>query len=141
MKAILAVMMALCMFTGILVSCDDDSDDPTLDGYWDLVSFYDSDTMTTSPVSPGTSIIHFHGGSHELYYNNKGTLGCTSGTYSVSGDRITYNTGTVDSYSVAETSLRLTTVTGGAPFYNTAGDYSDFNRLGSLDPAPYGTCK
>ncbi len=124
----------------IFLSCfDDDSEtQSSLEGYWDMVSFTDSGG--TTEVTSGTAIIHFHNGSHEHYYS-LGTPGCNLGTYTVSGNRITYNTGTVDAYSVTEASLRLTTVEGGPPFDKEPGDYSDFIRLTSFDPAPYGTCK
>ncbi len=132
--AALPLVIAM-MFT---LSCTD-ADDASLDGYWDLTSFYDSGFDTTTPVTSGTAVIHFHGGSHEYYYD-MGTPGCTLGTYTVDNDLITYNTSTVDRYRVSDMSLRLTTVTGGPPFNNDPGDYSDFIRLTSFDPAPYGAC-
>ena len=135
-SALAAILFA--MIISFTLSCSDD--DASLDGYWDLTSFYDSGTGTPTPVTSGTAVIHFHGGSHEYYYD-MGTPGCTLGTYTVNNDLITYNTGTVDRYRVTESSLRLTTVTGGPPFNNDPGDYSDFVRLSSFDPAPYGTCK
>jgi hypothetical protein len=46
-----------------------------------------------------------------------------------------------NSFAVADTTLRLTTLQAGGLFDNMPGDYSDFIRLATFNPDGWGTCQ
>ena len=136
--SILASTWVLASLAG-QVGCSDSQ--PSLDGYWDLVSAYKKATDTTTPVASGTGVVHFNGGVVEIYMNNGGTKTCGLSTYTVRGTTITYVGGNTDSLAVTDTTLRLTTLQGGGAFGNMPGDYSDFTRLATFNADDYGTCQ
>ena len=113
-----------------------DASQPSLDGYWDLVSNHDNATDTTTPVASGTAVAHYNGGVVELYLNNGTTKGCGLDTYTVQGTTITYDHGGSNVLEVTDTTLRLTTLKDGTPI-----GYSDFVRLATFSADGYGACK
>jgi hypothetical protein len=115
-------------------SCSDPQ--PSLDGYWDLVSNHDNATGTTSPVTSGTAVVHYHDGVVEFYLSNGTQKGCAMQTYAVQGNTIIYGDGGKNLMEVTSTTLRLTTLKDG-----TSIGYSDFVRLATFSVDGYGTCK
>ena len=117
-----------------------DASQPSLDGYWDLVSQHDAATDTTTIVASGTGILYFNSGTVTLYLDNGGTKTCGSSTYTVEGTTIVYVGGNSDSLVVTDTTLRLTTLQAGGLFASKPGNYSDFARLPTFTANGYGPC-
>jgi hypothetical protein len=132
------VMLAgLAWFLILAPACSQpDASQPSLDGYWDLVSNHDNATGTTTPVASGTIVVHYNGGVVELYMSNGATKGCAQNTYTVQGTTITYGYGNPNQMAVTDTTLRLTTLQDGTPV-----GYSDFVRLATFSADGYGACK
>jgi hypothetical protein len=118
-----------------------DGSQPSLDGYWELVSNYKKATGTITSVASGTGVMHFNGGVAEFYFSNGETKDCGLRTYTVQGTTITYDNGAAVSLAVTNTTLRLTTLQVGDALDNMPGDYSDFIRLATFNPDGYGTCQ
>jgi hypothetical protein len=119
-------------------ACDQqDASQPSLEGYWELVSNHDNATGITAPVAPGTAVLHYRGGVIEMYLNDGTTKGCGSNTYTLQGNAIHYGTGgDPNLMEVTASTLRLTALKNGTPI-----GYSDFVRLPTFSAEGYGTCK
>jgi hypothetical protein len=117
-------------------ACSSPDSQPSLDGYWNLVSNHDNAAGTTTPVPSGTAVVHYNQGVVELYMSDGTTKGCGLNTYTVLGNAITYSDGGQNLMEVTDKTLRLTTLKNGTPI-----GYSDFVRLATFSAEGYDTCK
>jgi hypothetical protein len=124
---------------GLVVS-GADAGQPSLEGYWDLVSTYSEATGITTPAASGTGVVYFRGGVVVLYLDNGGSKTCGQSTYTLQGTTIVHAAGNVDALIVTSTTLRMTNLQPGGPFSKNPGDYSDFVRLATFSADGYGPC-
>ena len=138
-------------------ACSSPDSQPSLDGYWNLVSNHDNAAGTTTPVPSGTAVEEIvvadcdldcveYSRTHwpflrdrrvnELYMSDGTTKGCGLNTYTVLGNAITYSDGGQNLMEVTDKTLRLTTLKNGTPI-----GYSDFVRLATFSAEGYDTCK
>jgi hypothetical protein len=122
------------------MASDADTSQPSLEGYWDLVSTYSEATGITTPAASGTGVVYLRGGVVVLYLDNGGNKTCGQSTYTLQGTTIVYAAGNVDALIVTSTTLRMTNLKPGGPFSKNPGDYSDFVRLATFSADGYGSC-
>lgn len=137
------LMPLFCLFAGCAGGGGGDPGlDRDLQNYWDLASYYNAGNGQTTQVTSRTVVIYFSLGTHIFYNNLAPNPKChTSGTYTVNKQEITYNTGTVDTFSISGDQLTLTTKVSGPPFNNTPGSYSILKYVASFDASGYtATC-
>jgi hypothetical protein len=135
-------VLASVLLAGAL-GCSGGSDTASLNGDWELISTYKAATQTTTPAASGAVVARFHDGTVTLYLNDGTTKSCGTGTYTLSGQTVTFGDGgSTGTIAVTSTTLRVTTtVAGGAPYFDMPGDLADYKRLGSFDPSAFGACQ
>ena len=114
---------------------------PSLIGYWELVSTYKVATATKATATSGAFVVHFDGSAAALYINNGTSKTCSGASYTLQGDTITYASGASSTLVVTATTLRQTTVKPDPIFKDDPGDYSDFVRVSTFAADGYSGCK
>lgn len=88
-------------------------------------------------------MVRFQDSTVQLYLTTGAMKTCGTGTYTVSGQTVTFGSGgSTATVAVTSTTLKVTTtVAGGAPYFDMPGDVADYTRLASFDASAFGACQ
>jgi hypothetical protein len=132
---------ALMLLAGS-IGCSGGGDAASLNGDWELVSTYKAATQAATPSPSGAVVAQFQDGTVKLYLTAGATKTCGTGTYTLSGQTLTFGSGgSTATIAVTSTTLKVTTtVAGGAPYFDMPGDVADYTRLATFDTSAFGAC-
>ena len=118
-----------------------DVDQPSLEGYWDLVLKYSSSMDNTTHVASGSNVVRFMDGVAAHYLDNCGIKICSLSPYSLQGMKMVFVGGNANALVVTDTTLRMTALQAGGLFGSIPGDTLDFVRIATFSPDGYAACQ